>query len=131
MSRPVVEYPDAVWVAVEYLRGVLDAPVYSRVPESRPPAFVRVRRVGGLVLDVVRDRPRLDVHFWGPTEEAAEALMRRGRAFLLAMAGTRGDTTAYRVREVGGPQWLPDPESGQPRYAAAFEMSLRGRELEI
>lgn len=131
MSRPIVRYPDATAVMVDFLRPLVGVPVVSRVPDPRPPAFVRVRRTGGLRQSIVADRARLDVHFWAASEESAVDLMALCRAHILAMGGTRGATTVYRVREVGGPQWLPDPESGQPRYAIAFELSLRGSELEI
>lgn len=130
MSRPVVVYPDATLTVIEYLRPLVDVPVLSRVPDDRPPAFVRVRRVGGLRQDIVRDRPRLDIHFWAQTEGDAHDLMQLSRAHMLAMAGRHGDTTVYRVREAGGPQWLPDDKTSQPRYAVAFELSLRGHTLE-
>jgi hypothetical protein len=51
--------------------------------------------------------------------------MGKTRAYVMAMAGKRGDTTVYNVREVGGPQWLPDPVSGQARYAFAVEFTTR------
>lgn len=127
----MIEYPDATLVLVSYLSDRMPVPVYSRIPRELPDEFVRVRRVGGLRKSLVEDRPRFDVHFWGPSEQRAEELMRRGRALVLAMAGPRYGTTVYRVREAGGPQWLPDPETSHPRYAIAFEMSLRGRRLEM
>ncbi|MEU7160330.1 hypothetical protein [Streptomyces chrestomyceticus] len=75
------------------------------------------------------DRPRLDVHCWAETESAAYDLVALTRALLGAMPGVRGGVTVYRVTEVGGPQWLPDSESGQPRYALAVEVHMRGRAL--
>ena len=131
MTAPVVAYPDAVLVVIDYLRSVLpDISVGSRVPEDRPDQFVRVRRTGGMRRNAVVDRPRIDFQCWGATEEAAESLMARVRAYTLAMAGKRGDTTVYRVREVGGPQWIPDNTSNQPRYGFAVEFSARGTELD-
>lgn len=131
MADPVVEFPDAVELVINYLRSVMPGTaVYSRVPDPRPAEFIRVERLGGTPDSRVTDRPRVDVGCWSTSEEDAEALMRRTRAYARAMAGTRGTTTVYRVREVGGPQWLPDSESGQPKYAFAFEFSARGARLE-
>lgn len=134
MTRPVVVMPDAVAVVVGYLRDALAAagepvPVVSRVPSPRPPRFVRVERVGGIRQTVVSDRPRLDVHAWAETEAAAADLAELVRALVSVLPGVRGRTTVYGVREVGGPQWLPDDVSGSPRYAFAVEAHMRGRAL--
>lgn len=100
------------------------------MPEARPAEFVTVRRIGGQRRSLILDRPRVDIHCWAASEEDAEALTARVRAYTLAMAGSRGTTTVYDVAEVGGPQWLPDSTSGQPRYAFAVEFSTRGTEME-
>lgn len=131
MPKPVVVFPDAVLVVIEYLRGALPGTaVYSRVPDPRPDEFVRIERLGGLRSTLVTDRPRIDVECWSASEEGAEALVSKVRAYTLAMAGRRGDTTVYKVAEVSGPMWLPDSASGQPRYSFAVEFSTRGTEME-
>lgn len=132
MTPPIV-FPDAAAVVADYLRTALaehGQPVHvgTRVPSPRPTAFVRIERIGGAQRDVVTDRPRLDVHCWGATEEAAHDLMQLARALLGAIPGWRG-ATAYDVDEVGGPNLLPDPASSSPRYALAVEISLRGKSL--
>lgn len=125
MAKPLVRFPDAVFVTILYLRDRIKVPVYSRVPESRPPEFIRVERVGGVRSSLVTDRPRISVECWSDSEENAEALMSLARTHMLAIAGRHGDTTVYRVSEVSGPMWLPDATSGQPRYAFAVEFSVR------
>lgn len=125
MTKPVVFFPDAVLVVVEYLRPVLGVPVVSRVPATRPAEFVRIERLGGLRSSLVTDRPRIDIECWSDSEETAEALMSLARAHVLAMAGKRGSTTVYNVQEVSGPMWLPDSVSGAPRYSFAVEFSTR------
>lgn len=129
--KPVVMFPDAVLVVIDYLRSVMPVgtQVYSRVPETRPAEFIRIQRLGGTRRNLVTDRPRVDVECWSDTEESAEALISKTRAYVLAMAGKRGGTTVYDVSEVGGPQWLPDSVSGQPRYSFAVEFSTRGTEV--
>lgn len=131
MVKPVVLFPDAVLVVVDYLRPRLAAvPVYSKVPEARPETFITVRRVGGQRRSLILDRPRVDIHCWADSEEASEDLMKLARAYVLAMSGKRSNTTVYDVAEVGGPMSLPDDVSGQPRYAFAVEFSTRGTEME-
>ncbi|CAL9592264.1 hypothetical protein SUDANB1_05249 [Streptomyces sp. enrichment culture] len=133
MAAPI-GFPDGVAVVRAYLREQLvargtDVPVGTRVPEQRPPRFVRLERVGGMRVDLVTDRPRIDVQCWGDSEESAHDLAQLARALLLAMPGWRG-AVAYDVAEVGGPNTLPDPASGQPRVVFAVEVSLRGRALD-
>lgn len=130
MTKPVIIFPDAVEVAVNYLRPLVSAPVFSRVPNPRPAAFVRFQRLGGTKRSIILDRPRLDVECWSDSEEGAEALMKVARAHMHAIGGKRGGTTVYDVAEVSGPMWLPDSESGQPRYSFAVEFSTRGTRLE-
>jgi hypothetical protein len=132
MSAPI-GFPDGVAVVRAYLREQLvargeDVPVGARVPSPRPPRFVRLERVGGTRLDLVTDRPRIDVHCWGDTEASATDLAALARALLFAMPGWRG-AVAYDVVEVGGPNTLPDPSSEQPRVVFAVEVSLRGARL--
>lgn len=133
MAAAPIGFPDGVAVVRAYLRDALaargeTAPVGTRVPNPRPSRFIRLERVGGTRLDVITDRPRIDVQCWAEDEEAAADLAKLARALLFAMPGWRG-ATAYDVAEVAGPNTLPDPESGQPRVVFAVEVSLRGARL--
>lgn len=132
MAAPV-EFPDGVDIVRRYLRDALAArgevlPVVTRVPATRPPRFVRVERVGGSRLDRVTDRPRLDIHVWGPDEGTVADLVKVVRALVFAIPGWRG-AVAYDVIDVGGPNSAPDPVSGQERASFAVEVSLRGKAL--
>ncbi|MFD7584195.1 hypothetical protein ACFV84_01980 [Kitasatospora sp. NPDC059811] len=134
MSKPVVVMPDAVAVVVSYLRAALAArskavPVVSRIPTNRPPAFVRVERIGGLKATPVSDRARLDVHCWAPSEADAHDLAAVSRALLDDLPGVRDGVTVYQVNEVSGPMWLPDDLTSTPRFAFAVEAHMRGRVL--
>ena len=119
MAKPFVKFPDAVLHVVEFLRAVMPpgTVIRSQVPEIRPATFIRVKRVGGQRNSAVTERPRMDIHAWAPTEGEARDLMEDARAHAL---------TLRAAHEVGGPQWLPDDASGSPRYAFAFEFTLRG-----
>ncbi|MFJ4794018.1 hypothetical protein [Kitasatospora purpeofusca] len=134
MSKPLVIMPDAVAVAASYLRSALAAlgtpiPVVSRVPSTRPPAFVRVERVGGVRATAVSEWARLDVQCWAPTEAAAYDLTALARALMNNLPGVRDGVTVYEVAEVGGPNWLPDELTSTPRFAFAVEAHIRGRAL--
>jgi hypothetical protein len=131
MGKPVIVFPDAVLVTIQYLRSVLTGvTVVSRIPDPRPSEFVRIERLGGIRRNLILDRPRIDVECWSKSEEGAADLAGIVRAYTLAMAGKRSATTVYDVREVSGPMWLPDDVSGQPRYSFAVEFSTRGTEME-
>ncbi|MFE2747315.1 hypothetical protein ACFXKX_23805 [Streptomyces scopuliridis] len=128
-----IAFPDAAEVYTRYLREQLVArgdPVHvgTRIPNPRPARFVRAERIGGTQLDRVTDRPRLDVHCWGATEDSAADLMTVVRALTLAMPGWRG-AVVYDLAEVGGPNLLPDKETSTPRFALAVELSIRGATL--
>lgn len=132
MGGPI-EFPDAVDVVRSYLQAALTAsglvvPVRTRVPDPRPPLFVRIERIGGSRLDRITDRPRIDVECWGPDEGAVADLVRVVRALVFAIPGWRG-AVAYDVVDVGGPNSSPDPVSGQERSSFAVEVSLRGKSL--
>ncbi|MFJ8760845.1 hypothetical protein [Streptomyces cyaneofuscatus] len=133
MNTPPVLMPDAVAVITAYLRERLAAhgtpvPVASHVPNPRPARFVRVERIGGAATSPVTDRPRLDIEAWGADEGDAHDLVQLCRAVLGAARGRYQATTLARPA-TGGPQWLPDKESGQPRYVFTFDVTLRGTAL--
>ncbi|MFD5663453.1 hypothetical protein ACFWIK_00890 [Streptomyces anthocyanicus] len=134
MTGPPIAFPDSVSVARAYLQQALDArglevPVRTRVPSLRPPRFVRLERIGGARLDLITDRPRIDVHVWGEDDDDVADLVGVVRPLMLAMPGLRGGVRVYDVAEVGGPNTLPDPVSDQPRVAFAVEVSMRGTTL--
>jgi hypothetical protein len=125
--------PDAVAVVAGYLRAALaargnSAPVGSRVPSPRPARFVRIERIGGPANTPVTDRPRLDVHCWGSDEGDAHDLMQLCRALLGAARGAYGGTVLARP-VTGGPQFLPDAETGAARYAFTLDITMRGHAL--
>lgn len=128
-----IRYPDSVEVYARYLREAMAArgdpvPAGTRVPAQRPRRFVTVHRIGGSRLDVITDRPRLDVHCWGATEEEAADLVAVVRPLTFAAPGWRG-AVVYDVAEVGGPNLLVDSETSLPKYAFAVEVSIRGVRL--
>lgn len=126
----VIVFTPAELVAVAHLSEVLNVPVSTRVPATRPPSYVRVVRTGGGRESLVTDRAQLTVEAWAPTELEAAQLAELARAQLFATAGELiGDTWVNRVGEVGGPAYSPDPASETPRYVFTVLLITRGSVL--
>lgn len=136
MILPVVVFPDAEAVIINYLRDELDlrgstADVVKEVPNPRPPVFVTVTRVGGIRQTVISDAALLAIECWAENtatgHQAAHDLAQWCRALIHALPGsTADDVPVYRVDDVSGPQSLPDPLSEQPRCTFTVQVHLRG-----
>lgn len=132
MSQPSqpsqMVFGDIEAALVAALREVLGVPVATRVPNPRPPRFVRLTRVGGPVRDKVTDRPLIVVEAWDAAGDvAAHDLAAEARARLHALAGTGiGGVWVRRVGEVSGLSNYPDPESGTSRYQITVQLDTRG-----
>lgn len=115
--------PDAEGIVVPFLSVRLGGNVGTKVPNPRPPQFVRVWRSGGAAANDVLDVPHITVTAWGASTTDASALAERARDALFndyaAMPLVR------RVEEVGGLYYDPDPATGADRYT--FTVSLRIR----
>ena len=123
----MVLFPDATFVVVSHLTDALTVPVYSQVPSSRPASFVVVRRVGGVRRNEVTDEPMLTIECWAMKPEQAADLAATARAHVDAMAGeTIEGTAVYRVTDIAGPAFLPDPDSDMPRYSFTVSAAMRG-----
>jgi len=128
----VIAFPSAEAEARGYLLVRLaargdTAKVLTNVPATRPPRFVRLRRLGGVMADLVTDAPMLTVECWAPTEIEAEALARLVRAEFYAMPEHDfASTTCRDVTEVSGPVNQPDPDANTPRYVFTVILNLRG-----
>lgn len=120
-------YPDIVALLRTYLLPtVAPVAVTSRVPDPRPDRLVQVRRVGGTQLRPVRDRPRVDVICWAPTDPDAFALADTVRTAVHALAGTTLlGVVCYRVDEFLGPTQIDDPLTGTPRVMATYSLTVR------
>ena len=119
-----VTYPDPKAALIAYLSEHLDVPVASRVPNTRPEAFVRVLLAGGqgsvegLLSDVA-----FTVESWDNNEAAAQARAQRIRG-LLRKAYAMGGYPVYGHKEWGPPVDLADL-SLQWRYTFTFAIRFR------
>jgi len=129
MAEPIL-FPDAVEIACDYLDSLVGEPVFSRVPNPRPPEFYTITRTGGVQRNIVTDEPQLTVEAWAQTDAEAQDMAQIARAYLHAAVGVVVNGTAiYRVDELAGPSNFPDPISGQPRYSQSFSVAARGEVL--
>jgi len=123
---------DVEGAAIAYLtaeltsRGIT-ADVSVQVPDVMPAKMVRVSLTGGTRANVVTDRPQLTVECWaGSTVEASE-LARLCHGLMLAAGGTSaGGIWVRKVEEVGGVQFLPDPDTNSPKYLFTVRWHVRG-----
>lgn len=126
--------PDSETLIVQYLTARLAAvspwtttKAYTKVPKTRPAAFVRVLRTGG-TRDRFIDRPTLTLESWATTAITASSLAEIVRGFMFAI-----DTVTYSARtyqfydpqEFSGPANLPDPDSAMERYTETFSVGVR------
>lgn len=133
MSELLV-FPDAESVVVSWLRPELGktgitVPVATKMPNPRPPRFVRIVRTGGAQRDIVTDRATLVFECWDSSEPGAAQLAGIVRALLGAAApGWLGAVWSDRIVDLGMVP-SPDLDAGSPRYLVTAELHLRGSAL--
>lgn len=128
MLQPIV-FPDAEALLIDVLAEFIDAPVGAIVPPNLDPGdeHVAVIRAGGVSRDLVVDDPTIVFEARAGGRTAAQALIQQVRAHVHALVGSTLDGVAvYRVRDVGGPAWQPDPDTRAPRFVYTASISLRG-----
>lgn len=126
----VIAFADAEALAVSYLKSVMDAKVSTKVPSPRPDKFIRVVRTGGIRTRINADYPQLTFECWATTETDASNLCREARAYVFAMEQESiNGTWVYRVTDVGGPSFFPDPQTNTPRYQFTVQVETKGGAL--
>lgn len=130
MSLPVVVFPDAEALVIDYLAGVLgeDVDVGSELPEDVQ-AAVPVVAVSLLdtdeVLDFVLEDPVLDVEVLAADKASASDLARLVSAHMKALPGVQvAGALVYEV-ERQGLTWVPDEVTDLPRYVLTFRLRVR------
>lgn len=125
----LITFPDAVDTAIKVVNDApaVPVPAHGRVPDQRPAAFIRIRRVGGPKQNLVMDGAQLAVESWAATDTAAHDNLQTARAALYAASGdVVGGVTIGLVEELSGPGDLPDPDSDQPRVTMTMIFPCRG-----
>jgi hypothetical protein len=131
MTTEVIAFPDAEAVAIAYLKSrIAGVTVSTKIPDNRPPKLIKVTRVGGTKLRLNADSPLLVFECWGSTTVEASELGRLARAYVDAMAGEKvNGVWVYKVREVGGLAFFPDPDTKLPRYQFSVAIDMKGASL--
>lgn len=123
---------DVEGAAITYLTAGLTAQgitadVSVQVPDVMPAKMVRVSLTGGSRANMVTDRPQLTVECWAGSTVDASELARVCQGLMHAAGGTSvGDIWVRKVEEVGGVQFLPDPDTNSPRYLFTVRWHVRG-----
>lgn len=110
---------------VTYLNGMQAEKVLTNVPSTRPAKFIQLERVGGPV-GLVRDSPLMLFRCWD-VSRAAAAKFATDTLRQVSMVRTLGGLPVYNKRVVGGPVFMPDPDSGDARYQFTFQCDVRGK----
>ena len=125
--------PSALLVAVTVLREGLNEHdpqhVGTRVPADRPGRFVTVSRAGGQLANPFTESVILIIQVWDDDktlgEARAEATANLCVGILRATSGTWvGDARVRRWEQNALPSYLPDPDTGIPRFQFTGELRL-------
>lgn len=124
----LIVFADAEALTVQHLKAALTtAHISSDVPAPLPDPLVTIQRVGGPRQNLVTDGAVLIIQAWSKDKATAHDLCMLARAHIHAMPGTTvGSTWVYKVTEVGGPGYLPDPDTNTPRYQFTVQLRTRG-----
>lgn len=99
--------------ALPALAGVA---IGTRVPNPRPTKHVRVQRVSGQQLNLIRERPTLLVECWGGTDVEAWLLTVTCHEALVGRELVAHNGIELDDRDVSSPVNYPDPSTTSPRY---------------
>ena len=117
-------WPDPKRALLAFLNERLDVEAYSRVPDKRPEAFVRVLLAGGAgLVGTVFSDVAFTIESWDNSEADAQARAQQIRG-LLRNAYTMGGHPVSGYTEWGPPVDLAD-ESRQWRYTFTFAIRFR------
>jgi hypothetical protein len=116
-----------VWMRAQPTISSAGTQVVSQVPQARPDRFILLRRVGGPHRDWVVDDAMLTVEGWGKTQTTALDVCNDARALLhdLRRIHVVNGIAVYNVIEIAGPGWLPDGDTGTPRYTMTVQIPHR------
>lgn len=128
--QPMLDFPDAELVAINYLRGqgLNVASVLSSSPKR--PNLVVTRVGGSPVVKYAVDQAVLQIDVWGSTKQQARDTAARALSLLYQMPGQAGADESAFVSDVDvvlGLTWQPDDVQNPsiPRYLFTVSVTLR------
>jgi hypothetical protein len=108
-------WPDVTLLVREWLAANLSGiAIGTQVPAENIPS-IRVQRVGGPRTQVL-DVARVLIECRHSTEGYAYAVVADVRDLMRRIPGSHDEGVVSGVEEIGGPAYLPDPVTAQPRY---------------
>lgn len=117
MSEIIIP-PDLEASVLNYLRPLLGVPCVTNVPNPRPASFlVAVAVPSNGIVNKGLFEGLVSFEAWNTDRVAANLLARTAIARLEVAPGFRADC--------GGAGWLPDPDSGTPRYVFTASIFIR------
>lgn len=128
----LIVFDDAEALTIQHLLTVVsDAHISSDAPAPLPARLVTIQRVGGTKQNLVTDGPLLIIQTWSKDKGDAYDLCKLVRAHIDAMPGNSvAGTWVYKVTEVGGVAYFPDPDSRDyARYQFTVQLRLRGSSI--
>lgn len=130
----VLVAPDVETLVVQYLTAELASrspwtttKAYTKVPRTRPTAFVKVLRIGGVRSQFI-DTPTLALESWADNAITASNLAQMVRGLMFAIDRVTFHSVTYQFykpQEFSGPSNLPDPDSAMERYTETFSVGVR------
>lgn len=125
-----ITFPDVEGVVIQYLNAQLlaradSARAANMVPNPRPGRFVKVTRTGGGRRSLAQEDAQVTIQCWGVDSVDASELAIVCRGLMWAMDISGPEVVAHVPTEVGGPAFLPDPDTGLPRYQFTVIVRLR------
>ena len=128
----VIGFPDGEGFLVSFLKSrVSPVKVGTKLPAGHTvnDSFVRVSRTGGAAVDMITDGGTYLVEVFGATSVAAAELATTVRGLVLAASRLSG--SVRRVLDGGSLAYVPDPDTGQPKYQCLFQLDMRGQVLSV
>jgi hypothetical protein len=132
---PPLDFEGALIVWLRPFLAV-DERIGADKPDEPYQKAVVVAQIGGVFRPPVVDVPTIQLDAWGPTKASAKALASKVRARIFSLRprpgvpNLMGAVPIYNVEEFAQPGYLPDPDTGEPRYR--WTVSIQHREhLEV
>lgn len=95
-----------------------------KLPNPRPPFFVRVQRVGGAERNLVQEQPYLLIECWGNTQQQAWDTAKDCWSLLHGRNELSFNGVDLTERSVSSPVNYPDPSTTSPRYQFQLQTTI-------
>lgn len=98
--------------------------VGTRLPNPRPPKFVRLQRTNGFQRNMIQERATLLFECWGATDTEAWLLAVAVHEAFNGRDPLEQNGIEFEERVVSSPVNYPDPSTASPRYTFTLETTV-------